>query len=441
METDHTRRTRPAHPQTIVRRASFRARRRLRGLLSNPGCSRLKKVISPNAQRDGGLAERGAPPEGAQRAITPSICFVGLENLPVLAPEFEQHGIGGAQVQQTLLAKALVRRGFPVSMVVGDYGQQDGASWSGVRVYKAYRAREGIPVLRFVYPRWTKLWGALQRAAADVYYLSCAGGQVGQVAMWAARNGRRMIFRIASDTDCDPERVLISFWRDRKLYAYGLRRTAAILAQSLKQQVLMQKGYGLNSSVASSLVDAPERQLSLAERDISLLWVSNLRQLKRPEAFLELARRVSPCTASMVGGTQPGELALFQDIRARAASVANLTFHGQLPYRATNQVFDRARLFVNTSEIEGFPNTFLQAWVRGVPVISFLDPDDVIRREGLGCAVANLDEMASAVRHLITDSQAWLEMSARCRAYMARRYSEDQILAPYLAAIRRVGER
>src|SRR3974377_839687 len=146
------------------------------------------------------------------------ICFVGLENLPVLAPEFEEHGTGGAQLQQTLLAKAFVRRGYPVSMVVGDYGQEDGASWSGVRTFKAYSASEGIPVVRFLHPRWTKLCAALQRAAADCYYVSCAGAQVGQVAMWAARNKRRMIFRVASDADCDPRRLLISYWRDRKLY-------------------------------------------------------------------------------------------------------------------------------------------------------------------------------------------------------------------------------
>src|SRR4029077_10855300 len=162
-----------------------------------------------------------------------------------LAPEFEHHRVGGAQLQQTLLAKALVRRGFPASMVVGDYGQQDGASWSGVRTYKAYSAREGIPILRFVHPRWTKLCAAMRRAAADVYYVSCAGGQVGQVALWVARNGRRMIFRVASDADCDPRRVLIAFWRDRKLYEYGLRRAAAILAQSVRQQQLLQGNYGV----------------------------------------------------------------------------------------------------------------------------------------------------------------------------------------------------
>lgn len=101
-------------------------------------------------------------------------------------------------------------------------------------------------------------------------------------------------------------------------------------------------------------------------------------------------------------------------------------------------MFDRARVFVNTSETEGFPNTFLQAWIRGIPVVSFFDPDDVIRREGLGHAVASLDEMASAAHSLVTDSQQWLETSARCRAYMARRYGEEQVLAPYLSTARRV---
>jgi hypothetical protein len=370
--------------------------------------------------------------------MTARICFVGLENLPVLAPEFEQHGIGGAQLQQSLLAKAFVRRGFPVSMVVGDYGQQDGAVWSGIRTYKAYSSREGIPVVRFVHPRWTKLCAALRRAAADVYYVSCAGAQVGQVAMWAARNGRRMVFRVASDADCDPERLLISFWRDRKLYEYGLRCAAAILAQSVRQQELLKRNYGVESSVASLLVDAPERELSFAERDISLLWVSNIQQLKRPEMFLQLAQRSPTCTASMIGGTQPRAHDLYQEIHARAEAVGNLTFHGPLPYRATNRLFDRARVFVNTSETEGFPNTFLQAWIRGVPVVTFFDPDDVVRREGLGHTVTSLDEMIGAAHGLTADSQAWLETSARCRAYMARRYGEDQIIAPYLSTVGRV---
>ena len=301
-------------------------------------------------------------------------------------------------------------------------------------------------MVRFVHPRWTKLCAALRHANADVYYVSCAGVEVGRVALWAARNARRMIFRVASDVDCDPGRVLINihaarsilYWRDRKLYEYGLRRAAAVLAQTAVQQALLRKNYGVDSAVASLLVDSPERELPMPERDISLLWVSNIQQLKRPEMFLELAQRLPACQASMIGGSLPKTGDLYGHVSASAARVGNLTFHGQLSYRATNQLFDRARLFVNTSEIEGFPNTFLQAWVRGIPVVSFFDPDGVIRREGLGHAVTSLDEMTRAAEALTTDSEAWLEVSARCRAYMARRYSEDQIIAPYLSTVGRI---
>jgi len=32
------------------------------------------------------------------------ICLLGLDNLPVLAPEYREHTVGGESVQQTLLA-------------------------------------------------------------------------------------------------------------------------------------------------------------------------------------------------------------------------------------------------------------------------------------------------------------------------------------------------
>lgn len=82
--------------------------------------------------------------------MTPkSICFIGLQNLPVLAREFNEHAIGGEEVQHTLLAKALAARGYRVSMVTADFGQQDGAEWNGIKVFKAYKPKSGLPGLRF----------------------------------------------------------------------------------------------------------------------------------------------------------------------------------------------------------------------------------------------------------------------------------------------------
>jgi len=188
------------------------------------------------------------------------ICFVGLDNLPVLAPQYRQHSIGGESVQQTLLGLALARRGHNVSMVVADYGQMDGAEWGAIRVFKAYRPDAGVPVLRFVHPRWTGMWSALARADADLYYTSCAGMHVGLVALFCRRFGKRFVFRAASDTDCDRSRLLVRFARDRWLYGYGLRRADAILVQSGSQAETLSRSYGLVGRVAGMLVEKPTHQ-------------------------------------------------------------------------------------------------------------------------------------------------------------------------------------
>ncbi|MGY3343700.1 glycosyltransferase involved in cell wall biosynthesis [Bradyrhizobium sp. USDA 4472] len=363
------------------------------------------------------------------------VCFVGHENLPVLAPEYNRHGIGGEEVQQTLLAKALAARGYQVCIVVGDYGQPDAETWHGVTTYKTYRAEAGLPVLRFAYPRWTATWAALMRADADVYYTSSAAMRVGLVAMFCRRHGRGLVHRLAHDTDADPEKLLIRYRRDKKLYEYGLRRADSVLCQHSGQQRSLLENYGLTSVVADMLVDPPDRQLDRDQRDLDILWVNNLRDFKRPELAIELARRMPSRQIHMVGGPQPGYSELYSKIESAAKDLPNLTFYGRVPYHDVGDLYDRAKIFVNTSHTEGFPNSFLQSWRRGVPVVSFFDPDGLIRREGLGASPQSIDEMAQVIDHLVADETEWRKASERCTSYMNRVHGDHVVLKPYLAAI------
>jgi glycosyltransferase involved in cell wall biosynthesis len=360
-----------------------------------------------------------------------SICLVGLDNLPVLAPEYGAHAVGGESVQQTLLARALARRGHEVSMVTADHGQPDGVVRDGIRIYRAYRPAAGVPVLRFVHPRWSGLWSALARADARLYYTSCAGMHLGLLAAFCARHRRGLVFRCASDADCDPARLIIRYRRDRWLYRYGLRRAGAILVQSADQAHALARNFARAGRVAGMLVEPPP---PAAERDIDVLWVGNIRRIKRPDRLLTLAAQMPDTVIHMVGGPVPDEAPLYDAVRGEAARHPNLTFHGPLPYRDASALFDRARLLVNTSDIEGFPNAYLQAWIRGVPVVSFRDPDGVIGRHGLGAAVASPLRMWESIRALLQDAGELAAAGARCRAYVARGYDEEQILAPYLKA-------
>src|SRR5262247_1540540 len=118
--------------------------------------------------------------------MTRSICFVGLDNYPVLNPRFGHEYFGGESVQQTLLAKAFAALGYRVSMVVKDHEQPEGEEIDGITVHKTFAESAGVPILRFVHPRMTSILRALARSDADVFYQSCAGMLTGLVG-WHCR--------------------------------------------------------------------------------------------------------------------------------------------------------------------------------------------------------------------------------------------------------------
>jgi glycosyltransferase involved in cell wall biosynthesis len=368
-----------------------------------------------------------------QRA--PTICFVGPANLPVLAREYGRHGVGGAELQQTLLAKALVAQGYDVSMVVADYGQPDGAVWDGIKTFKAYRPDAGIPVLRFIHPRWTSLWAAMKRARSDIYYTSCAGALLGQVVLYARLHGAQVIFRIASNSDCDPASLLIRYWRDKLLYRYGLRHADLVLAQTPRQQEALLQNFRRDSRVVASMTDTNGRRPSFEERDIAVLWVGNIRALKRPELILEAARKLPQLQFHIIGGPVSGAETLYEAVRAAALQIPNVRFHGPVPYHDVGEFYERARVFVGTSEIEGFPNTYLQAWARGTPVVAFLDPDNLIARHGMGRAVTSVAQMCAEIVTLSSERRAWETASQRSREYMDNRFNVTRMTAPYTEAL------
>ena len=364
-----------------------------------------------------------------------SVCFVGLGNLPVLAREYSDRRAGGAELQQTLLARALARRGWPASMIVADHGQPDGTAWDGIRTYKAYRPKEGIPVVRFLHPRWTKLVAAMRRADADIYYTSCAGGHLAQVVLFARSHGRKVVFRVASDSDCDPRLLLVRYWRDRKLYAWGLKRADLVLAQTPEQQAALAQNFGVASSVIDPLFETAGRRPPLAARDIAALWIGNLRPLKRPGLLLDVAAQLPDLSFHLIGGPMPGAESFFAQVRERAATLPNVTFHGFVPQHRIGEYVERARVLVSTSETEGFPNTYLQAWSRGTPVVAFIDPQQLIGRHRLGVVVSDAQELRAALASLAGEPEEWRAASERSCRYIDARADERQTVDTYLEAL------
>ncbi|HEV7608197.1 MAG TPA: glycosyltransferase family 4 protein [Steroidobacteraceae bacterium] len=358
------------------------------------------------------------------------ICIVGLDSYGMLSGEGNPKYIGGEAIQHVLLAKAWRDLGHDVSMIVHDEGQGARTEVDGIKVIAAHTRDGGIRGLRFFHPRATKLLSALIAADADVYYQSPAGANTGITAWFCRATDRRFIFRVASDSDCGLEHERIQFWRDRKLYHFGLRRANLIASQTDYQARLLRENHRLESVVLNMMVEVP-RTTAAVDKDIDVLWVSNLRALKRPELALELARQLPQVKFTLAGGPMPGGQTYYDDVEASAARLSNVTMLGPVRYRDSGTLFDRARIFINTSTIEGFPNTFLQAWIRSVPVVTFFDPDGLVKRFALGRVASSLDEMREAIRDLVENQAGRDTLGRNAREFAMGEYTTG-VAARYL---------
>jgi glycosyltransferase involved in cell wall biosynthesis len=358
----------------------------------------------------------------------PHICFVAPAAWPVLARNTSIKVVGGAEVQQSMLARAFAKEGRRVSMICLDYGQPDDVMVDGVRVLKAYAPRAGIPVLRFIHPRLTSLWHAMGRADADIYYQRCSGAITGWVAAFCHRRRRHFVYAGASDADFRPSVPLVRYRRDKYLYRAGLRNAHAIVAQNENQVALCRAWLKVDPILVRSCFVPPPT--ARADASGPVLWVSTVRRWKRPELVLELARRLPGIRFRMIGGAD--DPAYFADIAAQARLLPNVDFLGFVPHAEIEAHFDRARLVINTSEPnEGFPNTFLQAWSRGIPTVSFVKPASYLDESPVRVCVDDIGEMAHTIARLTGEDSLWLETGHWLRNQFSAHHSLEAATSAY----------
>jgi glycosyltransferase involved in cell wall biosynthesis len=340
---------------------------------------------------------------------------------------------GGAELQQSILAKSLAALGHQVSMVCLDYGQPDGLEVAGVTVYKAFRPYAGLPGFRFFHPRLTGVWQAMRRAGADIYYQRTAAMLTGVVAEFCRRYNRKSVYAGAHDSDFMPGRQYIRLRRDRWLFERGLRSVDAVLVQNPTQRALCLANYGRSARLLRNCYAPPPT----ASRDETgpILWVSTLRPFKRPELLLRLAAALPDLRFRMIGGPggdRAADLAYYRRMQAQAGALPNVEFLGWVPFADVERHFDSAGLFVNTSVQEGFPNTFLQAWARGIPTVSFIDPALPGGASPICTVVRDVPEAVRVIRSLTapaTDHRR--SLGEHCRRYYLARHTPAAVVPAF----------
>ncbi|WP_158288366.1 glycosyltransferase [Mucilaginibacter psychrotolerans] len=114
------------------------------------------------------------------------------------------------------------------------------------------------------------------------------------------------------------------------------------------------------------------------ERDIDILGVGSLIPLKRYHLFAELIHQLKesqPNIKAVICGDGP-EMQNLKNLIERLGLGDNLVLKGELPHPQVLALMQRSRVFMHTSEYEGFSTVCLEALFAGAQVVSFVKAMD-----------------------------------------------------------------
>jgi glycosyltransferase involved in cell wall biosynthesis len=323
---------------------------------------------------------------------------------------------GGAERYMWLLTRALVAHGWSATVGVwtalppGERVRIDGVDFVGIERVHAPRA-----VYRFIgseQPDWVHWFGASYQLGLYV-----AAGKLQRT---------RTVFSAQFDLDVQPRKALHGRPRLWPLYALGLAGSDKIFLQHGRQYEQLPSVLKSKACVVPGVVELPPAFRGHDRRDAYVAWVGVLRQPKRPDLLIDIARRAPSITFVVCGGASDhrSPQGYSDAIISRFKQTPNIHYLGAVSPARALEIIGGASLLLSTSDGEGFPSVFVEAWASGTPVVSLtIDPDGAIARHQLGRVCGGVERAVDDIVDLVTSAEKRQQIGLRCRSHVAQSHS------------------
>jgi len=339
-----------------------------------------------------------------------------------------EEAIGGAERQQALIGRELSNRGHDIAVATLIDPRLDGLEVDEVSIHQVIPDLRGVARAPIKAARTLR---GLRSVDADVYYVRGNDFLCMVTALHARMSDAKFVYGVANDSNVDPEHLsgIVQY-----PYLAALNRADAVIAQTTHQQTLLNQHHGIESVVIPNGYDVPPESAVKPHDDRRhVLWVGSIDpEQKRPERFLKLARELPETTFRMIGPPDNDHPSYFAEIESRANQIENLEFLGYVEPDEIHEHYRDAIALVNTSDYEGFPNVFLEAWRYATPVVSLHHTlDDVLIEEPVGVHAGSMDALIEATNNHVQDISLRKRLGLGGREYMIENYSFSRVVDAY----------
>lgn len=298
--------------------------------------------------------------------------------------------LGGSELQCDFIAKELINRGYQVSYVAP--GGRENTYNNTYKVLPCKLSSNAIV-------------DQVEKTNPDIIYWRFNKNYFYNSVKKFSKKKRKIIFAASSAYDV-------------KWYLYkqsvSIRRNIKRFIPSIKEQlgmfyvdaVVVNNESYLNKLPVQNQKFIPngmiETSIEFKWDKPYVAWIANIKRIKRPELFIELAAKFKRDGIDfiMVGDIQEDEY-LWMNEKENLPS--NLHYLGAKSLEEVNGILKNSMVHVHTCLDEGFPNVFIQAWILGIPSVSYgFDPSNYITEHELGySANEDMEQFLKHIEHLI----------------------------------------
>lgn len=323
---------------------------------------------------------------------------------------------GGAEVQLYLLAQALAEsKRCQVRFITATAAPISTQVIDGITVERRWFFATQ-PTIRNIWHWLRTLWSSLRSSHGDIFVQRALGSETAIVALYSWLHRKKFVYMVAHEWDTSGQ-----FEREHgvmgKIIVYAMRRAHPIIVQTEQQQTDLKTVYRRTAELFPTVYPMTTTPLTRTQRT-AILWVGRAEPWKQPHLVLELAGLLphKQFTLIMPPGNDPQ---YYETLVKTASKLSNVTFIPQVAFNDIDHYFHTAILFVNTSQQEGFPNTFIQAAKNGTPVISLVvNPNSILTTHQFGfVANGSVEQLNQYVQQLLSDPVLYERYSAQAYRY------------------------
>jgi len=340
--------------------------------------------------------------------------------------------IGGAEVQLWILATCFCKSGWKVHYITDaalSERQREGVNLHSLSSFKQDQYRE-------------KFFSILASINPDIIYQRGRKSHTGLVGQYAEKTNTPFIFSTSMDIDCQRHKELGRLFQHPKDFLMklrllsrrfkqdvstlrGMRQATVILTQSELQKGLLNKNLALESRVFRNLHPVPDKDLTEKNQPAMVLWLASVKCWKRPELFIELAELLRSYDFQFILAGRLVDRELYESqLHDYSKNNPDFKYIKNVDLEKSNELIGKASIFVNTSEpFEGFPNTFIQSWLRNTVTLSLnVDPDHLIADNVFGFMSGDIATMSAQIIELLQNNDLRYEMGKNAREFAIKNF-------------------